>query len=324
MDAVGGRFGIAVALAATLAGSGCGPSVFQCATSEDCAGRPGGACEVTGHCSFPDDTCPSGRRYGEFAPTAYADACVDVEPGTSTSSDAGSASSGTTGTTSVVPGTGLSDSSGPASGGTTDVSSTSAITVSATNGSESTRGNTGTESSTGELPPVLVVVLASVAACTDGLANDPAACELSTLTQGMSVDASNNGTMLEATTAFVAFELSEVPLGSELLSAELRLTTTDEVNAESMTQTGEIWQTAAFTLESLSTAQPMLVGDAALAADQGGAASSELVVWTLPVGEIDLGGSLYLAVVPTTVEGVDYWNAMGAAPPELALEFSGG
>lgn len=330
---MGGRLSIACAFAATLATPGCGASIFECQTTEDCAGRPGGSCEASGHCSFPDETCPSGRRYGEFAPPALSEVCVDLDPATSTSDGSGTSS---TGTTTFMPGSGPAESSSSGTPVTTDPSSTSAVTVTATvtdsgsgttgivtdgtRGSESTRG---AESSTGALPTVTIVLTASVAECTDPVANDPAACELSTLTQGMSVDASNNGTELSATTAFVAFELTQGPAGSELLSAELRLTATDEPNAESMTQTGEIWQTTEFTEASLSMGQPMLVGDMPLAADQGGVAASELVVWTLPIAEIDLSGSLFLAVVPTTVEGVDYWNAMGAAPPELALEFSG-
>lgn len=305
--------------------------MFQCLTTEDCAGRPGGSCETTGFCSFPDETCPSGRRYGEFASSAFSDICVDPDVGTSTSYESGSSSS-SPGTT-VVPGTGPSGSGG--SGTSTDasssVTSTSAVTVSSTtedsaestSGSESTQGG-GTESSSGELPPQTVVVAASVAACTDPIENDPAACELSTLTQGMSVDASNNGAMGGATTAYVAFDLSEVPAGSLLLSAELRLTTTDEVNAESTTQTGEIWRTEMFTEGSLAMGQPALLGDMPIAPDQGGAASSELVVWVLPVSDVDLAETLYLAVLATTVEGVDYWNALGMAPPQLVLEISGG
>jgi hypothetical protein len=167
-----------------------------------------------------------------------------------------------------------------------------------------------------------VVVAASVAACTDPIANDPAACELSTGTQGMSVDAINDGAMGSSTTAYVAFNLSVLPADAELLSAELRLTATDEPHAESMTQTGEVWRTAAFGLESLAVGQPPLVGDMAISADQGGVASSELVVWVLPITQLDLGETLYLAVLPTTSEGVDYWNAMGIAPPLLVLEIS--
>lgn len=140
----------------------------------------------------------------------------------------------------------------------------------------------------------------------------------------MSVDGSNTGAMTAATTAYVAFDLTDVPSGSELLSAELRLTTTDDPNAESLTQTGEVWQTVAFTEASLSMGQPIIIGDMALAADQGGVGVSELVVWTLPLTVIDLSATLYLAVVPTTVEGVDYWNAMGTAPPQLVLELSEG
>ena len=48
----------------------------------------------------------------------------------------------------------------------------------------------------------------------------------------------------------------------------------------------------------------------ALAADQGVAAASELVVWSLPVADIDRATTaLGLAGVSTTVERVDDWNA---------------
>jgi hypothetical protein len=60
--------------------------VFACEDADDCAGVSGGVCESTGWCSFPDDTCGSQRRYGEWAGDGLAGACVD-EGGTGTSTD---------------------------------------------------------------------------------------------------------------------------------------------------------------------------------------------------------------------------------------------
>lgn len=67
--------------------AGCTASTFACEDEDDCAGVMGGVCESTGWCSFPDDTCDSGRRYGEWAGNELAGACVD-DVGTGTSSGA--------------------------------------------------------------------------------------------------------------------------------------------------------------------------------------------------------------------------------------------
>ena len=49
-----------------LALVGCSPfggGAFHCETSDQCTG---GTCEPEGFCSFPDTSCPSGRRFGEL------------------------------------------------------------------------------------------------------------------------------------------------------------------------------------------------------------------------------------------------------------------
>jgi len=53
-----------VAAAAGLAGC-IDPGAFTCAQDADCGG--GGVCELGGYCSFTDDGCDSGRRYGEHS-----------------------------------------------------------------------------------------------------------------------------------------------------------------------------------------------------------------------------------------------------------------
>jgi hypothetical protein len=64
-------------LAMVLCVTGCGSDVFfECAESAQCG--PDGLCEVNGACSFPDDTCESGRRYGQLGPPAIAGQCVPV------------------------------------------------------------------------------------------------------------------------------------------------------------------------------------------------------------------------------------------------------
>lgn len=45
--------------------SACSEPLFPCAADSDCEdGGNGGVCQPEGVCSFPDDTCPSGHRFG--------------------------------------------------------------------------------------------------------------------------------------------------------------------------------------------------------------------------------------------------------------------
>lgn len=56
------------------------PSSFACTVSSQCvSGGVAGTCEPSGACSFPDDSCASGRRYGDLGPAGVAGTCVDVD-----------------------------------------------------------------------------------------------------------------------------------------------------------------------------------------------------------------------------------------------------
>ena len=58
-------------------------SVFQCEQAEDCHDHgTNGVCQPDGYCSFPDDTCPSGQRYGDLAGGSLAGQCVPTAGGT--------------------------------------------------------------------------------------------------------------------------------------------------------------------------------------------------------------------------------------------------
>ncbi len=315
---------LAVALFGTS--PSCTASVFQCSETEDCQGRPGGVCEPTGYCSFPDDACPSGRRYGEFSQGSLSGACVVPDEGTSTSAGEGSGTA-----SGSVPATLSASSSGSSDTTTTDDVETTTMGVSiggstSSSGADPTRAESSsattsleTGSSSTGAEPELVEIVSTLAACTDPVANDPAACELSTETQGMSVDTENSGAMGAPTTAFVAFEVTDELAAATILSADVRLTATDDPNSESMTQSGELWLTEAFTLASLATGQPALLGDGPIAPDQGTVVTSETVTWDLEPSDLDLSATVFIAVVPTTPEGVDYWNSEGDQPPRLRL-----
>ncbi len=58
--------------------SGCESEAFHCLQDEQCGET--GRCEANGSCSFDDETCDSGRRFGELAPQGIANACVPMEP----------------------------------------------------------------------------------------------------------------------------------------------------------------------------------------------------------------------------------------------------
>ncbi len=51
-----------------------GAPAFVCESSTEC--NPGGTCEGTGFCSFPDDGCSSSRRYSGYAGDGLSNTCV--------------------------------------------------------------------------------------------------------------------------------------------------------------------------------------------------------------------------------------------------------
>lgn len=75
-------------------GLACGGEVFTCESTEQCGAD--GACELTGFCSFPDEECPSGRRYGARADAGLANTCVPTQPPTGDDSSSGVADPSTT------------------------------------------------------------------------------------------------------------------------------------------------------------------------------------------------------------------------------------
>ncbi len=131
--ALGGAWVLGIALGCSMA------DAFVCADHGEC-GTPG-TCEASGYCSFPDDTCPSGRRYGDHAGAGLAGTCADAPTPSGDGTTAGLPPNGTSGEP---------DPDGGSRGGldtTTTTASSDSSGVTPATGSSST---TGLAESTGQ------------------------------------------------------------------------------------------------------------------------------------------------------------------------------
>ncbi len=125
-----------VAGLAVLVGGCVSPTSYACTDASMCfVGQVVGQCQPTGFCSFPDGECASGQRYGKFAGSGLADACVPSE---------GETTGSTTDTT-----TGPSGSSGGPPVTTFGTMTESGSTSESTTGPGPISASVGDDSSTG-------------------------------------------------------------------------------------------------------------------------------------------------------------------------------
>lgn len=128
-------------------GMGCQPATFLCASDADC---DNGTCESSGYCSFKDEVCPSGRRYGEAAGDGLGNRCVPEaeetdDSGASVGDDAPTSSGGPA-SSSVSSESG---DSAPEPPETTEGSSSSSASTSGSDGSRDDE-STGVATSSAE------------------------------------------------------------------------------------------------------------------------------------------------------------------------------
>ncbi|MCX4244340.1 hypothetical protein [Paraliomyxa miuraensis] len=113
----------------------CG-AAFACASDDECqSGAATGVCQGNGYCSFPDEDCPSGQRFGDAAPAGVANACVEH--------------GGTEGSTTV-------GESGPSSSSATDASATVMVDEGSTAPTESAESADSSGGSTDGCSQVIV------------------------------------------------------------------------------------------------------------------------------------------------------------------------
>jgi hypothetical protein len=103
----------------TLPGAviGCSPAAFVCAEDAQCGDE--GVCETSGFCSFPDPSCPSGRRYGKHAGSS-SNECVGAED--DTTDDGVAHTMGTSGGSESGPGHTTASDSDPSTSSSGDPS----------------------------------------------------------------------------------------------------------------------------------------------------------------------------------------------------------
>ena len=123
--------GCAIASAAIAIG-GCGVAAFECASDDQCGLAQGGTCQPEGYCSFPDDTCDSGQRFGHNS-GPYAGECTTPTIDTSTSTS--------TNTTTTTAATSIDGPAPSSTGAVADSSSGGA--PGSTGAGESSSGSTG-------------------------------------------------------------------------------------------------------------------------------------------------------------------------------------
>lgn len=169
--------------------------------------------------------------------------------------------------------------------------------------------------------PTEVTYTAAVADCVRPTMPNPDTCETEVGAGTMTVDTEYDPPIdLTPRHSYLRFDLDGTLAGKTIDGATLRVRVTAISGAES-NQTGELWQVQPFTRNDLFVSTPSAVGSSPIADDQGPVALSELVSFSVPTSLISPNGSVYLGLLPLTTNGVDYYNANGAEPPVLVVDY---
>lgn len=305
---------VVVALAVTSCADA---GAFMCETAADCAAAAsGGLCEASGYCSFPDDACPSGRRYGSHAPAALASMCVPADVADTSASDP-----------TAVEGS-SNDSIADDGGDTTSIGgdTTHAIDDSSSGGGSSVTLTTTLEGSTTDMTsedggssttgpaPFEVEYVAVIGVCTQDTVFDPTQCAAQAGVGQFTVDGSDAAALIA--NGWLRFDLDDALADAEITSATLVFSVGPETSDGSVNP-GELWTCAPFDLADLSIANPMLLE--LVGSDFPAILLNSETSWPVPSDLVIAGESLHLALVPTTTDGLDIWDATSATPPRLVI-----
>lgn len=165
--------------------------------------------------------------------------------------------------------------------------------------------------------PTLFTYTATVAECIDPTNPDPGHCRSSNGNFQLVADA-HDSTTGDPWNAYVRFDLDAGFAGQTVTTATLELTVTDASLAPSGSS-GDIWQVQSFDLASLSTTVPGNVGASPIALAQANVVKLQTLSFAIPTTLIAPSGSVYLAVITTDTDGVNYWNLDGTTPPRLVV-----
>jgi hypothetical protein len=247
--------------------------------------------------------------FGELTAVGCSHLWESLEPlpgaGTSTTStggggEASSTVSGTGGATSTVSSSASSGGAGGSGGG-----------------SSGSSGSTG--GSDGGSTAGTIEYKATFAGCNSDKNLDVMACEQLVGDGGiMNVDGQTGA--MTITRGFMRFDLDGALSGKTIDSVQLRLVTAGVSNAGS-DKSGQIWQVAPFTKDSLGLGQPADVGMAAVAPDLGAVVPLQDYLWKLPATLVAPSKPVFLSIRTSSTDGADYWNDHGKDPPRLIVDY---
>lgn len=238
-------WGLALALACG------GLTEFECSDDAQCkVGSRQGICQPSGYCSFSDDDCESGQRYGDHAPAELADQCVP---------------SG--GTTEAVDATTVDHSTSDAPTSTTGITSTNGTTdpntssVDASTGGEtaSATGSTSLDTDESDDDDAATTETPTVHEVSFGERDD---ADVTDVTYDTFVEAEqaelNFGSHTDlhvwewggSATTLLRFDLTAIPVTATILDARLELWTEGSGVLERGTVSGhrmlEAWEDGSF------------------------------------------------------------------------------
>jgi hypothetical protein len=160
---------------------------------------------------------------------------------------------------------------------------------------------------------------AVIAECLDPMFPSAMACRSVNGNTQMVIDTKDTMTV-GAWNAYIRFDLDNTLAGKTITNVTLRVMATTDGKAPGP-DTGSVFRTGSFTQFSLEGMAPSITGNA-IAGSQGAVVANTPVSWQLPATLMTgaASGSVYLAIVPNSDDGVNYYNTDGATPPRLIIE----
>lgn len=167
-----------------------------------------------------------------------------------------------------------------------------------------------------ERTPETLTFAAILAVCVGDASLDPALCQQHAGPNRLDIDLLDSDTG-ETNIAYVQFMVDDRIEGREIEGVRLVLTVASEDSAGA-DSTGQLVSVAPFDAVSLTQVVPAVVGTP-LGLDQGVVMPGEEVVWefTLDIGS---GANVSLAILPQSVDNVQYWASGGGTPPRLEID----
>jgi hypothetical protein len=160
---------------------------------------------------------------------------------------------------------------------------------------------------------------AVIAECLDPMFPSAMACRSVNGNTQLVIDTKDTMTV-GAWNAYIRFDLDDTLAGKAITKVTLRVMATTDSRAPGPS-TGSVFRTGSFTQFSLEGTAPSIMGNA-IAGSQGAVVANAPVSWPLPTSLMTgaASGSVYLAIVPNSDDGVNYYNTDGTTPPRLIVE----